>query len=150
MKPDPAMVAWLTLSSVRLRAPPAFGTSAANHPVADLRTGAVSITSQNHGFAVDPDSLPEGSEPTHRNLNDGTLEGMVHRRLPILSCQYHPEASPGPHDSRPWFRSFAAAVAARRREPVGAAAGVAASGSLTRATPARQARARAGAARKRM
>ena len=92
-----------------------FGHRGANHPVIDRRTGAVEVTSQNHGFAVDGDTLPAGEfDLTHFSGNDQTLEGMVHRRLPVLSCQYHPEASPGPHDSRPWFRAFAELVAKRR------------------------------------
>jgi carbamoyl-phosphate synthase small subunit len=91
-----------------------FGHRGANHPVIDRRTGVVEITSQNHGFYVDADTLPAGEfELTHFSGNDGTLEGMVHRTLPVFSCQYHPEASPGPHDSRPWFRVFAQAVARR-------------------------------------
>jgi carbamoyl-phosphate synthase small subunit len=91
-----------------------FGHRGANHPVIDRRTGVVEVTSQNHGFMVDAGTLPAGEfELTHFSGNDGTLEGMVHRALPVLSCQYHPEAAPGPHDSRPWFRAFAAAVAAR-------------------------------------
>ena len=89
-----------------------FGHRGANHPVIDRRTGVVEVTSQNHGFAVDGATLPPGEfELTHFSGNDQTLEGMVHRRLPVLSCQYHPEASPGPHDSRPWFRAFAGLVA---------------------------------------
>ncbi len=92
-----------------------FGHRGANHPVIDRRTGAVEVTSQNHGFMVDADTLPEGEfELTHFSGNDRTLEGMVHRTLPVFSCQYHPEAAPGPHDSRPWFRAFADAVARRR------------------------------------
>src|SRR5258705_9534382 len=92
-----------------------FGHRGINHPVIDRRTGAVEVTSQNHGFMVDADTLPAGEyELTHFSGNDGTLEGMVHRPLPVLSCQYHPEASPGPHDSRPWFRAFAGRVADRR------------------------------------
>jgi carbamoyl-phosphate synthase small subunit len=94
-----------------------FGHRGANHPVIDRRTGAVEVTSQNHGFAVDGTTLPPGEfELTHWSANDQTLEGMVHRRLPVLSCQYHPEASPGPHDSRPWFGAFAALVAKSRGE----------------------------------
>ena len=93
-----------------------FGHRGANHPVIDRRTRVVEVTSQNHGFMVDADTLPEGEfELTHFSGNDGTLEGMVHRKLPILSCQYHPEASPGPHDSRPWFRAFADMVAREGR-----------------------------------
>ena len=88
-----------------------FGHRGANHPVIDRRSGAVEVTSQNHGFAVDGSTLPPGEfELTHWSGNDQTLEGMVHRRLPVLSCQYHPEASPGPHDSRPWFSAFAERV----------------------------------------
>ena len=89
-----------------------FGHRGSNHPVIDRRTGVVEVTSQNHGFMVDGDTLPEGEfELTHWSGNDNTLEGMVHRRLPVLACQYHPEASPGPHDSRPWFKAFADAIA---------------------------------------
>ena len=73
----------------------------------DLRTGKVAITSQNHGFAVDADSLPKEMEVTHINLNDGTVEGMRHRELPIFSVQYHPEAAPGPHDASYFFSQFA-------------------------------------------
>jgi carbamoyl-phosphate synthase small subunit len=88
-----------------------FGHRGANHPVIDRRTGVVEVTSQNHGFMVDADTMPAGEfEFTHFSGNDGTLEGMVHRSLPVLACQYHPEAAPGPHDSRPWFRAFAEAV----------------------------------------
>jgi carbamoyl-phosphate synthase small subunit len=84
-----------------------FGHRGANQPVKDLRTGRVSITSQNHGFCVDPQSLnPEEIELTQINLNDRTLEGMRHRHLPIFSVQYHPEASPGPHDSQYLFGEF--------------------------------------------
>ncbi len=83
-----------------------FGHRGANHPVQDLATGHVIITSQNHGFAVDPDTLPKDVETTHRNLNDGTLEGFRHRRLPITAAQFHPEASPGPHDANVLFHPF--------------------------------------------
>jgi carbamoyl-phosphate synthase small subunit len=83
-----------------------FGHRGANHPVQDLATGAVEITSQNHGFAVAADSLPGVLEVTHRSLNDGTIEGMVHRQVPAFSVQYHPEASAGPHDSHYLFRRF--------------------------------------------
>jgi len=84
-----------------------FGHHGGNQPVKDLRTGKVAITSQNHGFAVDPDSLPAQVEVTHVNLNDGTVEGMRHRELPIFSVQYHPEAAPGPHDASYFFQQFA-------------------------------------------
>jgi carbamoyl-phosphate synthase small subunit len=91
-----------------------FGHRGANHPVIDRRTGVVEVTCQNHGFAVDPTTISEKDWTlTHFSANDGTLDGMVHRALPVLSCQYHPEAAPGPHDSRPWFRAFAEAVARR-------------------------------------
>jgi len=90
-----------------------FGHRGANHPVADLATGAVAITSQNHGFAVDPESLPADIVPTHRNLNDGTLEGFRHATLPIFAVQYHPEAAPGPRDSHGLFDDFVRSMAAR-------------------------------------
>ena len=83
-----------------------FGHRGANHPVKFLDTGAVEITSQNHGFAVDPDSLPAGIEITHKNLYDGTVEGIRHTSKPLFSVQYHPEASPGPHDADYLFRQF--------------------------------------------
>ncbi len=84
-----------------------FGHRGGNQPVKDLTTGKVAITSQNHGFAVDPDSLPNDIEVTHVNLNDGTVEGMRHRELPIFSVQYHPEAAPGPNDAGYFFADFA-------------------------------------------
>jgi carbamoyl-phosphate synthase small subunit len=84
-----------------------FGHHGSNHPVKNLLTQKVEITSQNHGFCVDPDSLPSGDiEITHVNLNDHTNEGMRHRNAPLFSVQYHPEASPGPHDARYLFDEF--------------------------------------------
>jgi carbamoyl-phosphate synthase small subunit len=84
-----------------------FGHHGSNHPVKNLLTEKVEITAQNHGFVVDPDSLPSSDvEITHVNLNDHTNEGMRHRSLPLFSVQYHPEASPGPHDSRYLFLQF--------------------------------------------
>jgi carbamoyl-phosphate synthase small subunit len=88
-----------------------FGHRGGNHPVKDLETGRVYITSQNHGYAVDPSGLDEsGLEVTHLNLNDGTVEGLRHRELPIFTIQYHPEASPGPQDSRYLFERFVMAM----------------------------------------
>jgi carbamoyl-phosphate synthase small subunit len=84
-----------------------FGHHGSNHPVKNLLTNQVEITAQNHGFCVDPESLPAGDvEPTHINLNDQTNEGIRHKSLPLFSVQYHPEASPGPHDSHYLFSQF--------------------------------------------
>lgn len=85
-----------------------FGHHGANHPVKDIHSGRVLITSQNHGFAVDDQTLPDCVEVTHRSLFDGSLQGMAHRDLPVLSFQGHPEASPGPHDASVLFDSFIA------------------------------------------
>ena len=83
-----------------------FGHHGGNQPVKDLTTGRVEITAQNHGFAVDADSLPSDCEITHLNLNDDTVEGFRHRSLPLYSVQYHPEAAPGPHDASYLFDRF--------------------------------------------
>jgi carbamoyl-phosphate synthase small subunit len=87
-----------------------FGHRGANQPVLNKATGRVEITTQNHGFAVDMDTLPRDVDATHVNLNDGTLEGMRHRRLQLFSVQYHPEASAGPHDSTYLFEEFRSLV----------------------------------------
>jgi carbamoyl-phosphate synthase small subunit len=91
-----------------------FGHRGGNQPVKDLRSGAVAITAQNHGFATDPDSLPPGIEVTHVNLNDQTVEGIRSTKDPVFSVQYHPEASPGPHDASYFFREFADLIEATR------------------------------------
>ncbi len=88
-----------------------FGHRGGNQPVQDLRTGKVTITSQNHGFAVDADTLPSDVEVTHINLNDQTVEGLASKKDPIFSVQYHPEAAPGPNDASYFFRQFAELIA---------------------------------------
>jgi carbamoyl-phosphate synthase small subunit len=91
-----------------------FGHRGANHPVRDLRTGHVAITSQNHGYAVDAEHLPGGVVATHVNLNDQTLEGFVQPELQMFAVQYHPESSPGPHDAHGLFDEFRALVGRTR------------------------------------
>jgi carbamoyl-phosphate synthase small subunit len=83
-----------------------FGHRGGNHPVKQLDTGAIEITAQNHGFAVDPATVPDTARVTHLNLYDGTIEGLRHLHKPIYSVQYHPEASPGPHDADYLFTQF--------------------------------------------
>ena len=92
-----------------------FGHRGANHPVKNLETGQVEITSQNHGFCVDPELFEKpGFVLTHKNLNDGTVEGFRLADRPVISVQYHPEASPGPHDSHYLFEEFVSMMRARR------------------------------------
>lgn len=91
-----------------------FGHHGANHPVLDLKSGRVFITSQNHGFAVEEQNLPDELQPTHRSLFDGTLQGVHHKELPAFGFQGHPEASPGPHDIKPLFDHFIELMKERR------------------------------------
>jgi carbamoyl-phosphate synthase small subunit len=86
-----------------------FGHHGGNQPGQDCHTGKVAICAENHGYAVEAESLEAAGEPvaiTHRNLNDDTVEGLAHEELPVFSVQYHPEASPGPHDAAYFFRRF--------------------------------------------
>jgi len=93
-----------------------FGHRGANHPVCDLATGKVHITSQNHGYAIDTDSLKGGLQVSHINLNDGTIEGLKHSTMPIISIQYHAEGSPGPQDNAYIFDSFLQMISEVKRK----------------------------------
>lgn len=95
-----------------------FGHHGCNHPVKNIATGHVEITSQNHNFAVDPATLPDSLEVTHINLNDGTIEGVRHKTLPAFSVQYHPESCPGPHDSKYLFEEFKEMISAAKNAEV--------------------------------
>ncbi|MFS8641183.1 MAG: gamma-glutamyl-gamma-aminobutyrate hydrolase family protein, partial [Symbiobacteriaceae bacterium] len=102
-------IAALALGATTYKLP--YGHRGANHPVKELATGRVSITSQNHGYAVAAESLPPDAVVTHVSLHDGTVEGLAHRRLPLLTVQFHPEACPGPQENRCLFDRFLALMA---------------------------------------
>jgi len=106
----------LTFGASTVKMP--YGHRGGNHPVREIETGRILITSQNHGFAVKgtEEAIPGAPalEVTHVNLNDGTVEGLKHRELPVFAVQYHPEAAPGPHDARPLFEQFMETVRKRR------------------------------------
>ena len=106
----------LTFGAETVKMP--YGHRGGNHPVKEVDTGRVLITSQNHGFAVagDEKGVPGAPdlEVTHVNLNDRTVEGVRHRKLPVFAVQYHPEAAPGPHDARPLFEEFLQGVRKRK------------------------------------
>jgi carbamoyl-phosphate synthase small subunit len=101
-----------------------FGHHGANHPVKDLKTGRVIITSQNHGFAVDEATLPDNVEATHRSLFDGSLQGIACKDRPAFSFQGHPEASPGPHDLLPLFERFIAEMDTAKKASLPALTGI--------------------------
>ena len=103
-----------------------FGHHGGNHPIRHVPSGRVEISAQNHNFAVDPDSLPAGVEVSHVNLNDGTCAGMVYPSMRAMTIQYHPEASPGPHDADVCFEQFVEMMAADRSVPAAGRAAVAA------------------------
>ncbi|NQU07857.1 MAG: carbamoyl phosphate synthase small subunit, partial [Candidatus Abyssubacteria bacterium] len=92
-----------------------FGHHGGNQPIKNMDRGTVEIAAENHGFAIVRDSMPADVEVTHVNLNDNTVEGMRHKKLPVFSIQYHPEASPGPHDARYLFDRFIDEMEKRKR-----------------------------------
>ncbi len=118
-----------------------FGHHGANHPVKDIETGKIEITTQNHGFAVDPDSLKgTGAAVTHVNLNDGTVEGIRHEKLRAFSVQHHPEASPGPHDSHHMFERFVKSMHSTRSVGLRASCGINALKNPAKPQPCTQAK----------